>query len=271
MSELAITDSKAQRHLARKPRKRSGAPAKGVPFSDNQKIEAVQTYLILGNLRMVSATLNISYGTLTMWKASDWWRSIENDLKLQDELQLSARLKKIAERSFEVVEDRLENGNFIYDQKTGKIRRVPVSLKDAHKVAIDSVEKRELIATRNVEKANDGEIISKLEQLALKFAEMAGQKIIQDENRTVEMADVVEEELKTEELEEQKINVEYSIPVVPHVEHENQETFLDLKLKNEVELAKKRKTNALHDEWKTRLQKGESALQLKAERTEEAQ
>jgi hypothetical protein len=121
---------------------------------------------------------------------------LESELKIQDELQLSTRLKKIAEKSFAAVEDRLEHGNFVFDQKTGKIRRIPVNLKDAHKVAIESIQQQELIANKHVEVANDGQILNKLEQLAAKFAEMATDKFkqIQDEPRTVEMADVVQED-----------------------------------------------------------------------------
>jgi len=176
----------------RSPKRRAIDSPRGTPWSDGQKLEAVQTYLMLGSVRMTSAALKIPEITLKVWRATAWWKDLEAELKIQDELQLSTRLKKIAEKSFAVVEDRLENGNFIFDQKTGKIRRIPVSLKDAHKVAVDSVVQKDMIGKRHVDTANDGQIINKLEQLALKFAEMASQKF--NENRTVEMADVVEKD-----------------------------------------------------------------------------
>jgi len=167
---MALTDSEAHKHR-RLPRR--ALDAKGRHWSDSQKLEAVQTYLMLGSVRMTSAALKIPEVTIKIWRSSAWWKDLESELKIQDELQLSTRLKKIAEKSFAAVEDRLEHGNFVFDQKTGKIRRIPVNLKDAHKVAIESIQQQELIANKHVEVANDGQVLDKLAQLAEKFAQMA--------------------------------------------------------------------------------------------------
>lgn len=188
---MALSDKESLQD--RKTRRRA-LTAKGTHWSDGQKLEAVQTYLMLGSVRMTAAALKIPEITLKVWRSSAWWKDLESELKIQDELQLSTRLKKIAEKSFAAVEDRLEHGNFVFDQKTGKIRRIPVNLKDAHKVAIDSIHQKDLIGKKHVEVANDGQVLDKLEQLANKFAEMATDKFkqIKDESRTVEMADVID-------------------------------------------------------------------------------
>ena len=233
---MALTDSETHKDR-RLPRR--ALTAKGKHWSDSQKLEAVQTYLMLGSVRMTSAALKIPEITLKVWRASTWWKDLESELKIQDELQLSTRLKKIAEKSFAAVEDRLEHGNFVFDQKSGKVRRIPVPLKDAHKVAMESIQQQELIANKHIEVANDGQIMDKLEQLANKFAEMASSKFkeITNEERTVEL---VEEVVDVEPIEEEN-DGEWSIQVEPHVEREPQETFLELKIKNEAMLAAKRK------------------------------
>ena len=208
---MALSDA-PNAHKTRTKRRAVDA-GMGVRWSDSQKLEAVQTYLMLGSVRMASAALKIPEITIKVWRASTWWKDLESELKIQDELQLSTRLKKIAEKSFAAVEDRLEHGNFVLDQKTGKVRRIPVNLKDAHKVAVDSVQQQELIARKHVEVANDGQIMDKLEQLANKFAEMATDKFkqIKDEQRTVDMVEEItdavhdewEEGLQERELEVQ--------------------------------------------------------------------
>ena len=186
---MALSDSENLK--SRRTKRRSLTAGSGVPWSDSQKLEAVQTYLMLGSVRMTSAALKIPEITIKVWRASTWWKDLESELKIQDELQLSTRLKKIAEKSFAAVEDRLEHGNFVLDQKTGKIRRIPVNLKDAHKVAVESIQQQELIANKHVEVANDGQIMDKLEQLANKFAEMASSRFkeIANEERTVELVE----------------------------------------------------------------------------------
>ena len=142
---------------------------------------------------MTAAMLKIPEVTVKVWRTTAWWKELENELKVQDELQLSTRLKQIAEKSFAVVEDRLEHGNYVYDQKTGKLKRVPVNLKDAHKVAVDSSTQRTLIGKKQPEMINDGQIAEKLMQLANKFAEIANQQY--DKNRTFDVETVEVEEV----------------------------------------------------------------------------
>ena len=146
---------------------------------------------MLGSVRTTAAVLNIPEITVKVWRTKSWWKDLEAELKLQDKLQLGTRLKKIAERSLEVVEDRLQNGNYIFDQKTGELVRVPVNLKDAHKVGVDSMNQREILERGQADNLNEGQIDNKLAELATKFAAMVNKKI--DDKRTVEMADVIEE------------------------------------------------------------------------------
>lgn len=196
---MALSDAESIKD--RRTKRRTLVAGKGVPWSDSQKLEAVQTYLMLGSVRMTSAALKIPAVTLQLWRASTWWKDLESELKIQDELQLSTRLKKIAEKSFAAVEDRLEHGNFVFDQKQGVVRRVPVSLKDAHKVAIDSVVQKDLLANKNIEQINDGQVLDKLAQLAEKFADMATKRFIQNQTE-LEVLDIIEDIQDAEDVSE---------------------------------------------------------------------
>lgn len=160
-------------------------------WSDSQKTEAVQTYMILGSLKLVSGALKIPFDTLKVWKTSEWWKELESDLRTQDDLQLSARLTKIVNRSYDVIEDRLENGDFVYDQKTGKMRRKPVNMRDAHKVAIDLMEKKDVLVDRHVkgETITTDKIEKTLADLAENFAKIANS--INNKTGTVEVTDVL--------------------------------------------------------------------------------
>src|SRR4051812_8815533 len=95
-------------------------------YSDSQKIEAAKLYLVIGSNTQVCATLGISLPTFTTWKTQKWWKDLIEDLRHESSIQLSARLQKIASKSFDLVEDRLEHGDFIYDQQTGELRRKPM-------------------------------------------------------------------------------------------------------------------------------------------------
>jgi len=162
-------------------------------WSDDQRMEAIQSYLLLGNLALTSRILGIPEITLRVWKASDWWKDMVQEVKTQERIQLSHRMKQIVNASLTVVEDRLLNGDYQFDQKTGQTVRKPVNMKDAHKVAVDLQERQDLL-----EKASSAEVLvkdesveQKLLSLAEKFAELATKKIDQkvNEHRTVDVTD----------------------------------------------------------------------------------
>lgn len=170
-------------------------PAKGnVHWSDKQKMEAVNSYLLLGNLALTSRLLNIPEITLRVWKASVWWKELVAEAKLQEKVELSARVKKLVDASMSVVEDRLAHGDFQFDQKTGQIVRKPVNMKDAHKVAVDMQERADIIEKGEKVEQTEEHVEDKLLKLAEKFADMATKKIEQnqDRQRTVNAEDIEE-------------------------------------------------------------------------------
>lgn len=173
-------------HLKNLPsNRRRAVDASGRSWSDSQKLEAVTTFLSLGNLAQTSRLLGIPEMTLRTWKQKDWWKEIEVDLKTQDTLVLSARLKRIIESTLAVTEDRLVNGDFIYDNRTGSMVRKPVSMKDAHKVTMDMIQRRDIIDNKQPTEVSIEQIDDKLAKLAQKFEEIASGK------KTIEVTDVI--------------------------------------------------------------------------------
>lgn len=172
---MALSDNPKSRD--RKPKIRSVLAETNVQWSDKQKIEAVQSYLLLGNLALTSRILSIPEITLRVWKTTQWWKDAAAEIKLQENIQMSGRLKKIVDASLTAVEDRLQHGDWVYDQKTGKMMRKEVGIKDAHKVATDLMDRQKVIekATQPVtqEEQND----DKLLKLAEKFAAFVTEKI----------------------------------------------------------------------------------------------
>ena len=171
-------------------RRRAVTAGKGFRWSDSQKIEAVQTYLILGSLKLTAGALKIPFDTLKVWKASQWWKDLIEELRVQDDLQLSNRLKKIITKSYDVLEDRLENGDFVFDQKTGQMRRKPVSMRDATQVAMHLSEARTELVDRHLggQSVTEDKIEKTLANLAEQFAKIANQVT---KTPSVEVTDVL--------------------------------------------------------------------------------
>jgi hypothetical protein len=170
-------------------------------WGESQKLEACKTYLMTGNIAMTARMLKVPEVTVRYWAKSPWWKEMVDDLRSQDELVLSARLKRIVEKTFDVVEDRLEHGDYVYDQKTGEMRRKPVALRDAHKVGLELDNKRDLILSRSSPRASEEAIDDKLNKLAAKFAAIVqGRKPPDEEIVDVESKVVSNEPLSSEVL-----------------------------------------------------------------------
>lgn len=173
-------------------------------WSDSQKVEAVATYLLMGgSLKKTSDLLGIPYPTLQMWKPSEWWKKLEDDVRREERMQLSNKLKSVMSSSWDVVSDRLENGDWVYNQKTGQAVRKPVSIRDASALAIQTTKLRtEMELTENFTVATE-QIEDKLTKLAKAFADLSKGKLRTEEAEPedIEFSEQEEKEIINEELQ----------------------------------------------------------------------
>lgn len=153
-------------------------------YSDNQKIEAVQCWLVVGNLSQVATSLNINYETLLTWKKSNWWNELVTQLRTENSLKLSAKLRKIAEKALDVTNDRLEKGDFFYDQKKGELIRKPVNMREAAAVAQFMVNAHISLEKNPKDQEEQKQVIDRLEELKRTFERFAKPKI--------EVTDIIE-------------------------------------------------------------------------------
>ena len=165
---MALTDNEKTKQ--RTPKVRPTKNVANKSWSDKQKIEAVQSWLLLGNLALTSRVLNIPEITLRVWKTTEWWKNLVEDIKLQENMQMSSRLQKIVDASLGAVEDRLVNGDLVFDQKTGQTVRKPVNMRDAHKVAVDLMDKKSLLDKTALPQQEEKHDDDRLLKLAEKFA-----------------------------------------------------------------------------------------------------
>jgi hypothetical protein len=173
--------------MSRRKRKKPGTMA---TWSDNQRIELVTTWLATGNLALSAATHQIPEVTARRWKAQPWWQQLVTDIRSEENLQLDARLSKVVSKSVDALMDRVEHGDFQYDQKTGQLVRKPISARDAAKVTTDMIDRRELLqGKKEVAKEDSRKIEDRLLKLAEEFAKFARPqmaKVIDSEVHVIE-------------------------------------------------------------------------------------
>lgn len=115
-------------------------PANAIPWE--KRMDVVATYMLIGNLRVVSEKHDINYQTLLEWRKQDWWPEMVAQLRRQKKVKQAESITTLVENSLETIQDRLLNGDVIFNQKTGKVERKPVSAKDALAIANNLIQRQ---------------------------------------------------------------------------------------------------------------------------------
>ena len=140
-------------------------------WSEKKKYEACCLWSSGMKMSQVSVETGVPYETIKQWRASTWWADIHKELQSEDKQQLDARLTKILDKTLDSILDRLENGEFVYDQKTGSLKRSPVKLRDAT-VAMNTVmDKRQIIRREPTKIVESESTNQQLANLAKQFQE----------------------------------------------------------------------------------------------------
>jgi len=146
-------------------------------WSPEKKIEVVTKWLALGNMRQVSEDTQVSYQLIRQWRTEPWWKEIEAEVRASRVHTVDTKLSRIVDKSLELLQDRLENGDFVLNQKTGEVHRKPISALVANKVAVDMLTRQVAQQKLEVEVQDTNTkqtIQDQLAMLAREFAKFNG-------------------------------------------------------------------------------------------------
>lgn len=149
-------------------------------WSEKKHIEAITTYLATGNITETARLINVPVVTVRSWMQKDWWESTIKEIQNGEGQKQDNKMTKVIDRALEVLITRIEEGDYQYDQKTGRMVKVPLKARDLERVASGLFDKRQLIrkAPTNI-KESDLNQAERLVKLAQQFAEMAGKKPVE--------------------------------------------------------------------------------------------
>ncbi len=145
-------------------------------WTQEQKLQAVASYVMLGSLRETCLATSIPFETLKTWKTQDWWKELQLQIRDEDVQQLDSNLQKVIGKALKGLEDRLDNGDYQYDQKTGKVVRIPIKAQIALKTVTELLTKQEKIREKPVAVEVEKTIDARLLKLAEEFSRFARAK-----------------------------------------------------------------------------------------------
>ena len=146
-------------------------------WTQNQKLEAVSTYLMLGSMPQTAIVTGIPLPTLKSWKCADWFKEFALQLKTEDIQQLDSNLKRIVNKALKATEDRIDFGDAQFDQRTGDIIRIPIKAHVALKISTELLTKQQKLTDNPIKEEVEKTIDDRLLKLSEEFAKFASKKL----------------------------------------------------------------------------------------------
>lgn len=142
-------------------------------WTQNQKLEAVSTYLMLGNMAETAVVTGIPLQTLKVWKTTDWFKDYSLQLQTEDVQQMDSNLKRVIQKALKATEERIDMGDAQFDQKTGDIIRIPIKAHVALKITTELLTKQQKLNENPIKEEVEKTIDSRLLKLSEEFARFA--------------------------------------------------------------------------------------------------
>ena len=159
-------------------------------WTNNQKLEAVSTYLMLGSMPETAIVTGIPLPTLKVWKTTDWFKEYSLQLQTEDIQQMDSNLKRVVAKALKATEDRIDHGDAQFDQRTGEIIRIPIKAHVALKITSELMTKQDKLHSNPIKEEVERTIDDRLLKLSQEFARFANPAMIVDVKAKVLPQDV---------------------------------------------------------------------------------
>ena len=149
-------------------------------WAQSVKEKAVELYVSTGSPTKTCRELNLPIDTFLNWRKKDWFRdAIATKRNEQIEL-LDSKLTESIDEAILQMQDRLKNGDTVYNQRTGKFTQAPAKLRDLNHAFSSLVEKRQLIRKLPTKITEQQSTATQLQTLAEQFQQFVTGKIKQE-------------------------------------------------------------------------------------------
>lgn len=156
----------------------------GSSYDRDFRFKFVNDYLLDPNLAKIARVHNVPYQTAVTWKAKEWWHTMAEEILQNHKDDVLARQRRIIEKTYGEIEDRLENGDEMFDKEVGHVR---VKVKANHLATIaDTTLKANQLLQGKATQINHVTI----ESLADKLRDITNKASIKDITPQPELLDV---------------------------------------------------------------------------------
>jgi hypothetical protein len=161
-------------------------------YSDKEKTNAVCVFAVTGNSRRTAELTKIPEATIRAWKMTEWWHEIANRIIVEQDEELNTKLTALVDKAVAEVNDRLEEGNYVYNPKLDKLVRKKLDAKELASVTATFLDKRQLLRglpTSRVERVSQDERLLKLSEQFKQFAKAKEVKQVEEKETLATVVD----------------------------------------------------------------------------------
>lgn len=176
-------------------KRRNAPPVRGkvkgrrTHYSEKEKINACCVFAVSGNSRRTAELTKIPEATIRQWKQSHWWNDVTTRIYSEQDEELSGKLTKLVDKAVDEINDRLEDGDYVYNPKLDKIIRKPINAKDVAGIAVMAVDKRQLLRGQPTSRTESVSQDQRLKALADEFKKFSKAKEVK-QDLSIEEVDI---------------------------------------------------------------------------------
>lgn len=154
----------------------------GNAYPEKKRIEVATAHAMGLSSTMIAAATGVKAQTIRVWRMQEWFKDLVEEIRREDDNTVDAKLTNLVSKSLDVITDRLERGDFMYDQKTGAFVRKPLNAQVVNKIADTMFDKRNLLRGKPTSISGKQELITdRLAKLAVEFERFVNAKEIKAE------------------------------------------------------------------------------------------
>ena len=154
-------------------------------YPEETRIEAVALYATFGNVAEVARILGMQATTIRQWKMSEWWHEMMNRVHDEKDEELDTKFTKTIDLAMDEINDRLVNGEYVHNPKTGITVRVKPKMRDIAFVSSTHIDKRQLLRGKPTSRTEKVSQDDRLGKLAKEFAKFVGAVEVEQEAEVV--------------------------------------------------------------------------------------
>lgn len=162
------------------------APMERGRYTWEKRYSVVAVYLQCGSLRETEEQCGVPVATIENWRKSNWWDDLVNQIQTAQTTKQNNKLTQLINKALGKIDDALEHGELILNNKTGELVRKPVGIRDATRAASELMQRQvQLNKTLAIEQVQKQTVDETLKFLANEFAKMVNKK-----PETIDMEDI---------------------------------------------------------------------------------